>query len=972
MRFLLKNSLLLVLFLFPSFAIAQDWSARYQKSFETGNDLVKNFKYDEAIPYLEEAYQLALQHQDDSLTFSAGHKLGSTYFNAGYYDMTIQVSQNIINQLSGFLNPVETAKLQNLIGLGYAHKGEREQAVHEYLKGIEVMKPEQDSSTYALLYRNMAGPNQYLGNYELAIQNSDSSLKYAPKDDLYQISRNYLSKYVSYLWIGKVKEAEPLLLKGLENAKYIDQPRYLTQLYMYAGDYYAKQNDLNKAITFYQKGLEIAIKINRVFDIYDFHYLLGDLFLKLENPDRAITHLNASHQYFESVGNTLQDVEALMLLGAAFIAKKDFDQAEPLLLQAFHTFEELGNKSFKGRAAIKLADLYIAKNEQDKALFYLEEAQKLGAETEVFWLGQDVQERSFLLDEQYVSANEKLRIAHQLYRISFGLEPEEQLRALTILARSYYTSKPDSSFILAEESFKEIEKRRISLSGGMLKAGAFSEFSTFYNEVGSWYAADKEEYGRTFELIEKSKARTLLDQLAEVHNENVSVSEEEEIQLLELQKRIDQLHRQKEQSESLEEKIELDQQISSLQLEYDAMLEQIKADNPAWSTFAYPQVLSLKEVQALLDKKTAVIEYAYTYHGLAILVITERETQFHLVHETGDVRQTLKQQIDDYRSLIIHQASTEDLGAASEELIDVILRPVLPAMDQIKNLVIVPDGELSLLPFDALMVDGRYLAQKYAIKMMPSISVYNLLPRPHRINEDTFYAIAGSGFEAGDGLFGTNAQTAFATLPYTLIEVDSIAAHFEAPKVLKSEQVTEAAIKKQDLSEFKFLHFATHGAINESEPTQSGLILSKKIQMENLFGEDGYLNANEIARLQLNADMVVLSSCNTATGKVLSGEGLLGLQRSFLTAGASSVVASLWSIYDRSTPVFMSHFYHYLIDFEHEELSWYDRLLIKMDWYEPELIDYKTLALQQAKLDMMEHPYYNHPVHWASFVITGK
>lgn len=112
--------------------------------------------------------------------------------------------------------------------------------------------------------------------------------------------------------------------------------------------------------------------------------------------------------------------------------------------------------------------------------------------------------------------------------------------------------------------------------------------------------------------------------------------------------------------------------------------------------------------------------------------------------------------------------------------------------------------------------------------------------------------------------------------------------------------------------------------------------------------------------------------CNTATGKVLSGEGLLGLQRSFLAAGASSVVASLWSIYDRSTPLFMTSFYSKLIEYEKDDLGWFDKFLIWGDWYEPELVDYKTLALRDAKLEMLNHPYYNHPVHWASFVITGK
>lgn len=972
MRFLLKSSLLLVLMLFSTPGWAQDWNYIYTSLMQDGSKAKNAYNYQETASYFEKAFDLALQHGDSVLALKALFPNADNTFLSGDTDAAHNIYQLGLSTFYQVASPSQKGLLYQQIALMYNQKGKKDSAVVVYQQGLSALNPEEDSTLYAQLYDEFSNTQLSLGNYQLSLDYADSALKYVPDDELYQIVRSYISKYLALLWLGRSEEAAPILLKSLAIAEELNNLALLTEVYRFAGDYFAKRNDLNKALIYFQEGLRYSEHINDPRYINRYHQALGDLFLKLESPDRAIPHLNAAHQYYESQNNELVASDLKIKLGISFLEKGDANEAESLLKQAYTKLDELQNIPRLSVAIKTLLRVYLQKNDVEQAQEYLKKIRELAVGSDRYQIRLDSYRLALDFDDEYVSLHEKKRTALAYFNETKNQAPIIQLRAQTALAGIYYKTGSDSSFILAEESFKEIEKRRISLSGGMLKAGAFSEFSTFYNEVGSWYAADKEEYERAFELIEKSKARTLLDQLAEVHNENVSVPEEEEIQLLELQKRIDQLHRQKEQSESIEEKIELDQQISSLQLEYDALLEQIKADNPAWSSFAYPRVLSLKEVQALLDKKTAVIEYAYTYHGLAILLITERETHFHLVHETGDVRQTLKQQIDEYRSLIIHQATSEELQAASKKIIESILKPVLPVMNHIRNLVIVPDGELSLLPFDALMVDGRYLAQDYAIKMMPSISVYNLLPNPHRINEDTFYAIAGSGFEAGDGLFGTNAQTAFATLPYTLIEVDSIAAHFEAPKVLKSEQVTEAGIKKQDLSDFKFLHFATHGAINESEPTQSGLILSKKIQMENLFGEDGYLNANEIARLQLNADMVVLSSCNTATGKVLSGEGLLGLQRSFLTAGASSVVASLWSIYDRSTPVFMSYFYYYLIDFEHEELSWYDRILIKMDWYEPELIDYKTLALQQAKLDMMEHPYYNHPVHWASFVITGK
>ena len=329
-------------------------------------------------------------------------------------------------------------------------------------------------------------------------------------------------------------------------------------------------------------------------------------------------------------------------------------------------------------------------------------------------------------------------------------------------------------------------------------------------------------------------------------------------------------------------------------------------------------------------------------------------------------------QINAFRDSIVTSASIEILKNTSASIYTTLLAPFEDKLSVISNLVIVPDGPIALLPFDALFYNGEYLINRFTIKSLPSISVFNLIQNPHRKTALDILGIASSGFEIEKEANNSRTQNSYFTLPYTLIEVDSVSSKFKTRKILKNEMVTESSLKTLDLGSYRYLHFATHGEINETTPAQSGLILSKKSEMEVLFGEDGFLNAKEISSFSLNADMVVLSACNTGAGKVLNGEGLIGLQRSFLTAGASSVVASLWSIYDRSTPLFMTTFYSRLIDYKKKEVGWFDKLMVWGNWFEPALVDYKTIALRDAKLEMLSHPYFNHPVHWASFVITGK
>ena len=157
------------------------------------------------------------------------------------------------------------------------------------------------------------------------------------------------------------------------------------------------------------------------------------------------------------------------------------------------------------------------------------------------------------------------------------------------------------------------------------------------------------------------------------------------------------------------------------------------------------------------------------------------------------------------------------------------------------------------------------------------------------------------------------------------------------------KRLKEEILKKISLNDYKIIHFATHGLLDEDVVGRSGLVLT----LDNDSQEDGFFQVREIYNSRLNADLVVLSACQTGKGKLEKGEGVSGLSRAFLFAGAESVVVSLWNINDKSTALFMSHFYKYLVRGES-----------------------KAEALRQAKLKMIQSKY-SHPYHWAAFVLVG-
>jgi len=185
-------------------------------------------------------------------------------------------------------------------------------------------------------------------------------------------------------------------------------------------------------------------------------------------------------------------------------------------------------------------------------------------------------------------------------------------------------------------------------------------------------------------------------------------------------------------------------------------------------------------------------------------------------------------------------------------------------------------------------------------------------------------------------------------LEYSGEEVQSIAALFPegSVDVYLGEDANEESIKKEHLlPSYRYIHFATHGVVNENNPGRSGLVLSQEYSNP----EDGILSADEISGMKLNAELVVLSACQTGPGKMIRGEGMIGLSRSFMYAGAPAVVVSLWSVSDKSTNLLMTRFYENLIIHK----------LTKAD------------ALQQARNYMIKETPYSHPFFWAPFVLTG-
>ncbi|MEO9884402.1 MAG: CHAT domain-containing tetratricopeptide repeat protein, partial [Balneola sp.] len=619
---------------------------------------------------------------------------------------------------------------------------------------------------------------------------------------------------------------------------------------------------------------------------------------------------------------------------------------------------------------LRFAELEHETGNFTEALSYAKKASALSQGTE----SKQLKAKSYAsLSKAHLALNNTdlaLNYSKRAYQIASVFKGYRLASYTALLAKAFYQAQSDSAFYYADLAFAEIEREQSSVYGENLESGVFSNYADFYNEVAYWYLEQKkDDIYKAFEITERGRARVLLERLSFSESDLQNVVEDTTlIALRQKEKNIDKLYRQIENSKDELSVSKLKSELSELEFQYQSFTNELHLKYPKLRAFNELETIKIPEIQNSLSTEDALIEYMFTDHRLIIFRITKDEADYTSVEiDSGSPKNHLSGLVSDFRTAIQEKAALDLIGKRSQPLFDLLLKPLSNKLDGINNLLIVSSKSLSLLPFDALYINSSFLIEKFSIKYLPSSTIYKYIEPPHRTTSRELFAVAGSG------LNGSTSQTKnYSSLPSTILEVDVISKEFIDVLTLKDQEVSESKIKSLPLNEFRYLHFATHGNVNELNPQQSGLIISELVESEGAFQEDGYLNSKEISSLTFNADLVVLSACNTAVGKIISGEGLHGLQRSFFKAGASSVVVSLWSVYDNSTASFMGSFYKNLSRLEKEEIGLWNKFKLFFDLYEPPMFGYKENALHMAKKELLDHPYYNHPVYWAPFIMIGK
>jgi CHAT domain-containing protein len=427
-------------------------------------------------------------------------------------------------------------------------------------------------------------------------------------------------------------------------------------------------------------------------------------------------------------------------------------------------------------------------------------------------------------------------------------------------------------------------------------------------------------------IMEKMRARSLADQLHNVLiTKGVTPSLRQQEEELAAQQLRAYVTRNRARAVTRETATRAVKVVSSAPQTTERAFQDILKEAPEYASLKGADPVRPETLEAYLDDDTTLVSYVLGERTavVATMVRGGRTTIAPLASQEP-------RQIEEAVSRLLgqlHHPDQEDWRTASEQLYQILVRPIATEIQGHKRLLVIPSGLLYYLPFGVLAASdhGPLLVESHQVVVLPSATVLQFCREKNRKEHKTAVVFA----------LGNVSSPTFEALPGTLAEARAISQAVPGAQLVLEQQFARAQVETSSTGH-DIVHFATHGFLDSRRPLQSGVVTA-----------DGTLTIADVFNLNLNANLVTLSACQTGLGKLLRGDEVIGLTRAFMYAGTPSVLSTLWSVADASTTHFMTLFYQAL------QKPGTD----------------KGSAMQQAQLELMKA--YPHPYYWAPFQLLG-
>ena len=765
-----------------------------------------------------------------------------------------------------------------------------------------------------------------------------------------------------------------------------------------------KLGERQQSLEAYMKGLPLAERVGDRITLAGILGGIGLIHAELGDEETALGYVQRGANLFEQLGEKWGTAEAKLDLGKIYFSLGDQTSALQNLNDALELFKALSMPRLQLQTLTDMGLVFSSRADYSNALRHFRDALRLKVS------GQDERYQSYALnymgqalEQLHQPAQARTYYDRALTLAQHAADPVGQVLTFHNLA---HLERDSGNLATAEKHAEDaitlVESLRTKVSSQELRASYFATVRSDYElYIDILMRRHKEQPAagfdkKAFGIGEKSRARSLLELLQEAQ---ANVREGAPAELLQKEQTIREAINAKAQRQMQllvkKEKAEadkLDSEIASLKAEHTAVRDQIKAANPNYAALTYPEPLTLQQVQQrMLDDDTMLLAYtlgddrSYVYsvtrNSMESFELSKRaliETSARRLYELHTAFQIVAgENLNERKQRQDHAAAAYPEETA--RLSKLVLGPLTGQLNR-KRLLIIADGFLQYIPFQALLDPDTQnnLVAKHEIVYEPSASTLALLidetsKRKHADN--SVAVLADPIFEADDPRVrhrgGPPVAESAGSVEFRQalrdigISVDGV----EIPRLFESAVEAESIISvapwgsslkatgfeatrnrvlSPDLATYRIVHFATHGLINNDHPELSGIVFS--LFDENGQPQDGFLRLHDIYNLRLPADLVVLSACSTGLGKDVRGEGLIGLTRGFMHAGASSVVASLWRVDDQATAELMKYFYE----------GMFTRGLTP------------AAALRDAQLKMSRDKRWHAPYYWAGFIIQGR
>jgi CHAT domain-containing protein/tetratricopeptide (TPR) repeat protein len=894
-----------------------------------------------ALDYYQQALPIMQEIDERAEEAAALHNIGKVYYDLDEKAQAIAYSNQALERWRAVGDRQGEARTLTSLGAYYFSLEEHQKSLQHYEQALQLRRAINDRRGEAITLLNIGATYRELGEYQQVINHNRQALT--------------IARAINF------RQGEAVTLHNL-------------------GSTYDNLGERQRALDHYQQALPIfrlvgdrdgeARTLNHIGLIHDY----------LGKKQQAIDYYQQALPVFRALGSRSGEALTLNNLGAVYHSLGEREKALNHHNQALGLRRTVGDHSGEAMSLLNLSRIYSDAGEQAKALEYGQQS---------LALYRDTGNRHWEPVARYQIARlerERGNLVAAQAQITAALQLIESLRtniAAQELRASYFATVNDYYGLGIDVLMRRHQEQP--------QAGF---------DLAAW------------QISERARARSLLETLTEA-NANIrqgidpTLLERERAlqrQLSSKEQARQQLLARKSTPAQIPAQIEaVDKEIRELTTQYEELQTRIKTSSPRYAALTQPQPLTLTQIQQqVLDADTLLLQYALGEERSYLWAVSRDSIASYELPKRAEVEAAAR---SFYEAMIaFNQPSrttnanaakppsaspnTTEAGAALSRL---LLAPVAAQLGT-KRLLIVADGALQYVPFAALSkgyssVDYQPLIVSHEVVSLPSASSLAVLRREltgRKLAAKAVALFADPVFAVDDARL-QRAQTPAATKSEPPNTTETRAADQPLTRAIREAGIAEAGLRiprlpgtrreaaaitalvptterkqaldfeasrvtatSEELSQYRIIHFATHGLLNSQHPELSGIVLS----LVDAQGkpQDGFLRLHEIYNLKLPAELVVLSACQTGLGKEIKGEGLVGLTRGFMYAGAARVMASLWKVDDRATAELMKQFYQGMVK----------------DGLRP------AAALRAAQVAMWKQQRWQEPYYWAAFVLQGE